>query len=994
MKKVLQSLLTVVALLFCTGMMAQTTISGQISDKNGGLPGVSVVVKGTTAGAQTDGDGKFSFVAPKGATTLVVSSIGYVSQEVPVPANGSVNLTLANSDNVLGEVIISTGSRNTQRTVTDSSLPIDILSAKDLQSTGQTSFDKALQYRVPSFNTVNTPVNDATTLLDPYEIRNMGPSRSLILINGKRKNLSSLLYVQFSPGRGEVGADLSAIPTDAIKRVEILRDGASAQYGSDAIAGVMNIILKDKYEYSTLTIGSGSTFSKGNTVSTVIPGGGYGGTYNVALNSGGNLGGKGYLNYTMAFSQQNSATRSGIIDVPTEIATFGNPYGVFKDLVEFRKEGGIRFDETPINPKGATAAAADMAAWNAVVGANNDKYNTIISKYLAKYPTGNNINGTGEITAAKFAINTGVSFGEKGELYMNAALVSKKVKSYANFRTPYWRQDRGLLHSATDNGGVNFIESASQLAFDTDSKDLYKGYIGYVPTFEGDLTDYNATIGAKNEVNGWKSDVSLTTGGNTQLYTVANTVNKAFGASSPTRFKPGGFNFNHLVGNLDVSKSVTDQLSVAFGMEARTESYTIYAGDTASYKGAGSNSFPGIDALNAGTNARFNVGAYLDLSYDVTKDFLVNGTVRTEKYSDFGNANVYKLSSRYKLADDKVTIRGSVSSGFRAPSLHQIYAQSIQANFSGGTITTSGLYNNQSVQARLLGIPLLKPEKSTNVTLGVGLNPMKNLSITLDYYHINVKDRIVYSSSISSSSATSPLGKILSQAGVSTIQFFINGIETNNDGLDYVVSYRNIALGTGKLHVNLAGNISLKNEIVGVPQDPKAISDDGSSILNSQIKSLLTEGRPRYKSILGFDYVVGKLVVNLNNTLFGPTKFRDIDNGGSQMDYIQSVFKPAVVTDLNIGYNFTDKVNFSVGINNIFNVLPKWDLVYNPIKAPVTGDEVKAAAAAQATLASPSDKALLRGFLGFSGRYDILGYNGSQFSQLGTVLNGQLTIKF
>ena len=317
-----------------------------------------------------------------------------------------------------------------------------------------------------------------------------------------------------------------------------------------------------------------------------------------------------------------------------------------------------------------------------------------------------------------------------------------------------------------------------------------------------------------------------------------------------------------------------------------------------------------------------------------------------------------------------------------------------QANFSGGTITTSGLYNNQSVQARLLGIPLLKPEKSTNVTLGVGLNPMKNLSITLDYYHINVKDRIVYSSSISSSSATSPLGKILSQAGVSTIQFFINGIETNNDGLDYVVSYRNIALGTGKLHVNLAGNISLKNEIVGVPQDPKAISDDGSSILNSQIKSLLTEGRPRYKSILGFDYVVGKLVVNLNNTLFGPTKFRDIDNGGSQMDYIQSVFKPAVVTDLNIGYNFTDKVNFSIGINNILNVLPKWDLVYNPIKAPTTASETKAAAAAQATLASPTDKALLRGFLGFSGRYDILGYNGSQFSQLGTVINGQLTIKF
>ena len=219
------------------------------------------------------------------------------------------------------------------------------------------------------------------------------------------------------------------------------------------------------------------------------------------------------------------------------------------------------------------------------------------------------------------------------------------------------------------------------------------------------------------------------------------------------------------------------------------------------------------------------------------------------------------------------------------------------------------------------------------------VNPVKNLSITLDYYHINVKDRIVYSSSISSNSPTSTLGQILSKAGVGTIQFFINGIETNNDGLDYVVSYRNIALGSGKLSVNLAGNVSLKNEIVGTPNEPAAIKADNSSILNAQIKSLLTEGRPQYKSILGFDFAIGKWGINLNNTLFGPTKFRDIDNGGGTMNYVQAVFKPAVVTDLNIGYNFTEKVSFSIGINNLLNVLPKWDLEYNPIAgAPASGE--------------------------------------------------------
>ena len=946
MKKILQ----IVAMLLFVAFQASAQtkdVSGTISESNGSpLPGVSVVIKGTASGTVTDANGKFSLKAPAGATTLTLTFVGFASQDVAIPASGILNVTMAASENELDAVVVTTGSRNSQRTITDSALPIDILSAKDLQSTGQTSFDKALQYRVPSFNTVNTPVNDATTLLDPYEIRNMGPSRSLILINGKRKNLSSLLYVQFSPGRGETGVDLSAIPTDAIKRVEILRDGASAQYGSDAIAGVMNVILKDKYDFSTLNINAGIT-SKGD-----------GGTYGVSLNSGSNLGDKGYLNYTMAFSQQNNAVRSGKVDLNTELETFGNGVG----------------KTTP--------------------------QNTLITNYLKDYPTAGNINGTGDIAAAKFVINTGLKISEKGEIYANGAFVTKKVVSNANFRTPYWRQDRGLLHKPTDNGGKNYLTAAT-LAFPSDGVDLYKGYIGYMPTFEGDLTDYNATIGVKDEINGWKTDLSLTTGGNTQLYTVNNTVNRGLGTSSPTRFKPGGFNFNHTVGNLDVSRSVTEQFGVAFGVEARTETYNIYAGDTASYKAEGSNSFPGIDIANAGANSRFNVGAYVDLSYDVTKDFLINGTFRTEKYSDFGPANVYKISSRYKLAQDKVTLRGSYSTGFRAPSLHQIYAQSTQASFAGGTIQLSGLFNNGSRQARALGIGALKAEKSTNVTLGIGLNPTKNLSITLDYYNIQVKDRIVYSSSITTpdrllATPKTELGKILKGTAVGvdnfdlrSVQFFINGIQTTNSGLDYVVSYRNIALGSGKMGINLAGNINLQNTIDGAINEPAPVKDAGSSILNAQIKSLLTEGRPRYKSILGFDFFIDKWVFNLNNTLFGPTAFRDADNGNENMDNIKAVFKPAVVTDLNIGYNFTTKTSLSLSINNIFNVLPKWDLVADAI----SGKEADKAAGA-AVLADPTRKALLRGFLGFSGRYDILGYNGSQFSQLGTVLNGQLTIKF
>jgi iron complex outermembrane recepter protein len=923
------SLLIISILFFSAGSaIAQSLLKGIVQDaQKNTIAGATVAVKGTTTGTTTDGNGAYTLRLANGTYDVVYSFVGMAPMTRSVTMTGSdvtLDITLAVSAEALEEVVV-VGSRAAQRTITDSPLPIDVLSAQDLVTTGQPTFDRSLQYRVPSFNTVNTPVNDATTLLDPWELRNMGPSRTLILINGKRKNLSSLLYVQFSPGRGETGVDLSAIPQQAIKRVEILRDGASAQYGSDAIAGVMNVILKDKYDFTSVNVNTGIT-SKGD-----------GGMYNVAINGGSNLGKKGFVNYTADFLKQNSAVRSGIIDVPTEIATFGDGKGGAQDQ--------------------------------------------LIKTYLKDYPTGGNINGTGKTTAARFLINAGVDLNDNLQLYGNAAIVAKRVESFANFRTPYWRQDRGLLHSVTDNGGKNYLTQAT-LAFPTEDKvDIYRGYIGYVPTFEGDLIDYNATVGLKGETNGWRHDVSLTTGFNSQNYSVDNTVNRSLGKASPTRFKPGGYEFGHLVGNIDISKQVTEKFGLAFGMEARSEFYTIIAGDEASYDREGSNSFPGLDKRNAGTNKRFNLGAYVDLSYDVTKDFLINGTFRTENYSDFGNANVWKLSTRYKFADDKVVLRASASTGFRAPTLHQIYAQSIQAAFVGGTIQLSGLFNNRSAQARALGIPALSPENSTNYTVGLALNPSKNFNVSLDYYSINVKNRIVYSSSISSSDPTSTLGGILSQAGVRTVQFFINGIETATSGLDFVASYRNLPVGVGKVGLNLAGNVVIANKIVGTPAEPAAIKSAGSSILNTQIKSLLTESRPAYKIILGGDYTVGKWNMNLNNTLFGPTAFQDLDNGGGDMENIKAVFKPAVVTDLSIGYVLSKNVTATVNVNNLFNVLPKWTLEAQNEKG-------------KAAINSAEKESLLRGFLSFSGRYGILGYNGSQFSQLGTMFNANLAVKF
>ncbi|MBX9782063.1 MAG: TonB-dependent receptor [Chitinophagaceae bacterium] len=930
-QKLLFSLLIISVTAIPQLLNAQATVTGTVKGKGTALQGATVSAKPTGRGASTDDDGKYKLTLPAGTYVLSFTSAGFSLQ--------TVNVTLANGDNKTVDVdlaedvkgledVVVVGSRSLPRTSVSTPLPVDVLSAADLRSTAQPSFDKQLQYRVPSFNTVNTPVNDATTLLDPYEIRGLGPSRTLILINGKRKNLSSLLYVQFAPGRGETGADLAAIPVDAIKRVEILRDGASAQYGSDAIAGVMNIILKDKYQYSSLTLNSGVT-SKGD-----------GATYGLAFNSGSNFGTGGFVNYTLDISQQNNAIRSGIIHRPTEKFIFGG------------------------------SPAADAA----------------IDAYLNRFPTGNNLNGTGEVTAAKFNVNFGIPVGNGGQFYGNAGYVNKKAISNANFRTPYWRTDAGLLHVRIP-GAPNYTGG---------SNPLYEGYLGYMPSFEGDLSDYHATLGFKTNKGGWVHDMSFTTGGNQQLYTVENTVNRTLGTRSPTTFKPGGYRFSHVVGNYDISKTFSEQFSLAFGTEVRRETYEIIAGDTASYSGEGANSFPGIRAENASVNNRFNFGAYADATFNVNENFLINGAIRGEKYSDFGDAFVWKLSSRYKLADNKVTIRASVSTGFRAPTLHQIYAQSTQASFVAGTIQLSGLFNNRSKQAFLLGVPKLNPEKSTNFTVGLGLNPVKNLNITLDYYSIRIKDRIFYSSAISSGSPGSPLDQILQAAGVVQAQFFLNGLETETSGLDFVLNYKGISLGKGKLAVNVAGNYVLTNKIIGAPNDPPAIKAEGKTTLSAQIRSLLTEGRPLYKAVLGFDYQINKWAISLNNTLFGTTRFQDLDNGTNYSDFgitvsgnpnvmnnIKQIFKPAVVTDLNVRYDIKSNVSFSVGINNLLNVLPKWRL-----------EAIDGYAPAQTLLNNQANRDLLEGLLSFSGRYRILGYNGSQFSQLGTIFNASLVFRF
>jgi iron complex outermembrane receptor protein len=880
-------------------LFAQKEVTGVVKDNTGvGLPGVNVLEKGTSNGTSTDFEGNYKIKVKDGAT-ITYSYVGFSVVE-KVATESKINVVLSEEGGQALEEIVVVGTRTAPRSNTTSALPIDVLSAKDLSSTGQASFDKALQYRIPSFNTVQTPVNDATSLLDPYEIRNMGPSRTLILINGKRKNMSALVYTQTSPGRGETGSDISAIPTDAIERVEILRDGASAQYGSDAIAGVMNIILKKNTTIGSATLRSGIT-SEGD-----------GEMFGISLNNGSTVGEKGFINYTIDFSKVALANRPGTVNADGEAVDFG-------------------------------ASLTDVNA------------------FLAKMPDAGNVNGSPETAAAKFLINGGVNYNDQTQLYYNAAYVYKKVNSFANYRTPYWRSVADMPYLADLFAGGNAAN-----------------YMGYVPTFEGDLNDYNATLGYKSVKNGWNTDASITTGGNSQIYTVSNSQNRSkdsnnnfiYGAATPITFKPGGTTFNHYVGNIDISKNINDKLSLGFGSEFRTENFEILAGDEASYVGSGADSFQGNTPENSGKFNRYNLGAYLDLAYDFNEDFLVNGTVRFEDYSDFGSATVWKVSSRYKFADDKVTLRASLSTGFRAPSLHQIYTQKSQSSFVPGQgIVVEGLINNVSSAARASGVPNLDAENSENFTAGFGFKPTKNFNLTLDYYNIKVNDRIV-------------LGNTIEFSPTNNSAFFVNGIDSRTSGIDLVTGYRNIQLGSGKMALNLSGNYTIQNERVGAVKNPESVTNltgtlAGQSVIDATQEALLFTSRPKFKFIGGADYEVGKWGLSLNNTLFGPTKFK---NAGMSND-LRVEFLTKMVTDLGVTYSASKKLTIALNVNNLLNVLPEWEF-----KAENT--------AGTAILNDPAQTRTQFNLVTFNGRYSQMGYDGYHFSQLGTMFSLSMNYKF
>ncbi len=814
-----------ILLMSFTSMIGQT-IKGKVTDESGTpLALVNVLEKETVNGVSTNEQGEFVLNVKQMPATLVFSSVGFTTLEKTLYNVSYVTIVLK-EDNVLEEVVL-TGNRAKPRTILDSAVPIDNVSVRELQATGQTNIDQMLTYTVPSYNSSNQTISDATAHFDPADLRGLGPSRTLVLVNGKRKNQSALVYVNDTPGKGEVGVDMKSIPTAAIERVEILRDGASAQYGSDAVAGVVNIILKKNIEFTQVNVNSGVTKE------------GDGFNIDGDVNHTFTFGEGGFVNATLGLSYQEKTDRAG---EPGKDDLFG-----------------------------------------------------VDNQWTRDNPDLGMIIGQPEMKKGDLFVNAEYPLNENTTLYGFGGFNMRQGKSFALYRPPYWiTDDFGLL---TPPGET---------------------YDGFQPTFETDIQDILFTAGSRFKLGGFNADLSGSYGRNSVDYTIGNTINVSLGANSPTSFDAGAYAFSNIVGNFDMSRSFGD-VSIGFGVEARQERFEVTAGEEASYIDGGAQSFPGLQPGNALNETRTNIGGYGTLDWDVSEDFLIGGAVRYENYSDFGDNFSWKVNSRYKLGEAGV-LRASYSTGFRAPSLHQVYLSNVQTLVSGGTISNQGTFNNVSPVIKDLGVASLFAETSKNISAGLTVKASNDFTISLDYYNVKVEDRVVFSGEIGGTdddgNPNADVQQILDDNSVTSIKFFINAADTKTEGFDYTMRYKNIDFAAGKLGLNLALNIN-KTKLEGEVKTPTKLANYKNAIFNRKEQSRIISARPNTKLLFGADYKYKKFTAFLNNTYFGEVTWQHATDPNKDQ-----TFSGKVITDVSFGYEFSDMISFNAQVNNLFDVYP------------------------------------------------------------------------
>jgi iron complex outermembrane receptor protein len=912
--KLQKNLLLIVMIIASHFLFAQKqTITGKVTDAktNEPLAGVSVKLKtGRANGTTTNQDGAFTLNAETG-DVLEISFVGYKTETIKLGAKTNISVSLALGGSELNEIVF-VGSRGGARAKIETPVPVDVIRINQVGlPTAKMDLTSVLNYAAPSFNYNKQSGADGADHVDLGTLRGLGPDQTLVLINGKRRHATAFVTLFGTRGRGNSGVDLNAFPEASVDRVEILRDGASAQYGSDAMAGVINLLLKKDVNHWSINTGWSGYYDNRNNA--------------------------------RKFNAGNQYYSGGAIDGNTYSLSVNNGFAIGKN-------GGFINLTGDFLTQGKTYRQADTTD---ATGKKNS---------LPYINAGRRAFGDGSITTAGIMYNMEIPFSANGKtsFYSFGGYNYKTSDAYAYSRNYSAKPDR----FPTDAGG-NLIFVPSIMRKSNDDETYYN------PHIQTHIQDVSMALGIKGSMgNGWGWDLSNTIGRNDFHYYGDKTFNASLiGKSTPNHFDDGGFNFIQNTVNFDINrsfKSVAQGLNLGLGAEYRYERYSIYSGEEASYKNydasgvqaSGSQGFPGFSNTDVVKANRSNIGVYADAALDVTDKWLVDGAARFENYSDFGSVLTGKLATRYKVADN-FNIRGSVSTGFRAPSLAQIHFSNTLTSFSGGKLVESLIAPNTSGVTKAAGIPDLKQETSVNASLGFSWKATKEFTVTLDGYIVKVKDRVVLSGLFYKDDATLPLSfRSQFPADVSSAQFFANAVNTTNIGLDIVADYTH-RWGSNTLKILLAGNI--QHVSIDDIHIPSALNDSKlhqKTFYSDREEAFLKASAPNGKFSLGFDYTKDKLGAGAHFTSYGKIVLMGFGDSGSPSGdnpngsginpqvptdadgsiYVPEVFnyKAKITTDIYVSYKFTKKISFFLGADNLFNVHP--DLGVNPLAKGWFGD--------------------------------------------------------
>jgi iron complex outermembrane receptor protein len=807
------------------------------------------------------------------------------------------------------ETIIVTGTRRVDRVVADSPVPIDVISAEALSQSGFTETNRLLRELVPSFNFPQPSITDGTDVIRPATLRGLSPDQTLVLVNGKRRHTTALLNINGSVGRGSAAVDINLIPSIALSRVEVLRDGAAAQYGSDAIAGVINFQLSDRSEGGRVQVNVGRYETRVDGIEE-FTGLAVGPNGQPLLGPDANRNGNGDIFQTTTTGRDDkrsdgrTLTIAGIIGVPL------GADGHFNISAEYQ-------DRNPTNRTGFDPRRQYPRLANGNVDPREFEFNRLSHRY-----------GDAGTKDLKIFMNAGLPFSDAAEVYSFATYGGRQGQSGAFYRL------------ASDARNVPAI---------------YPN--GFLPLINTDLEDYSVVLGVRGELGGgFRYDLSGSHARNEFDFFISNTLNRSFGAASQQGFDSGGLRYGQDLINLDVSKDLqvgfVKSLTASAGVEYREERFRLRPGEFASYGNggvpgtpSGAQGFPGISPLIGGQRVdqqrtRDNISAYVELDADVTDAFTVQVAGRYEDYSDFGSDINGKVAARFEPVEG-LGFRGAVSTGFRAPSLQQQFFAAQATNNVGGVLLETVTLPVDNPIAIALGATPLDAETSISYSAGLVFTMVRGLSVTIDAYQAEIHDRIVVTDNLSATRgpagqplfapltvgnttfAGNPVGgaiaTILNNAGfnaTNAARFFVNGIDTRTRGLDAVATYRTGLGDLGRVSLTAGFNYN-KTKIQRILAAPGPLANVPGIVLFGRQESLrLTDGQPRTKINFGVDYDYEWFGLTARTNRYGQV----LAAGGDA--FLDVNLKAKWVSDLEIRAQALDRVEFAIGANNIFDVYP------------------------------------------------------------------------